>query len=134
MRYSIEPRSGYLACTVVGRETGDDMREFLHAVQAACRQHACPKILMSVRGSRAIFKPDDYGLSSYVHELVSPVCQIALLGDSSELQVAHEYIELVARQRSINARAFRDEAAALAWLLDAPFDPALQRSTPGVRR
>ena len=120
MRYSIDARSGYLACTVSGRETADDMREFLHAVQAACKQYACPKILMTVRSSRVIFKPEDYGLSSYVLELVSPNCQIALLGDSQELHAAHEYIEVVARQQDINARAFRDEASALRWLEGAP--------------
>lgn len=120
MRYSIDARSGYLACTVSGRETADDMREFLHAVQAACRQYACPKILVTVRSSRVIFKPEDYGLSSYVPELVSPNCQIALLGDSQELHAAHEYIEVVARQQDINARAFRDEASALRWLEGAP--------------
>jgi hypothetical protein len=85
-------------------------------VQAACKQHGCPKILMAVRSSRAIFKPEDYGLSSYVPELVSPRCQIALLGDSQELHAAHEYIEVVARQQEINARAFREEAAARRWL------------------
>jgi len=120
VRYSIDARSGYLACTVSGRETADDMREFLHAVQAACRQYACPKILVTVRSSRVIFKPEDYGLSSYVPELVSPNCQIALLGDSQELHAAHEYIEVVARQQDINARAFRDEASALRWLEGAP--------------
>jgi hypothetical protein len=116
VRYSIEPRDGYLACVVHGRDSAEDMREFLHAVQAACRSHACPKVLMTVRNSRAIFKPEDYGLSSYVAGLVSPGCQVALLGDSQELNAAHEYIELVARQQGINARAFRDEASALRWL------------------
>jgi hypothetical protein len=116
VRYSIEARSGYLNCTVTGRETADDMRQFLHAVQAACKQHGCPKILMVVRSSRVIFKPEDYGLSSYVPRLVSPSCQIALLGDSQELHAAHEYIEVVARQQAINARAFREEAAARRWL------------------
>ena len=116
MRYSIEARGGYLACSVSRRETAGDMREFLHAVQAACREHACPKILMRVRNSRVIFKPEDYGLSSYVPDLVSPHCQIALLADSQELNAAHEYIEVVARQQHINARAFRDEADALRWL------------------
>ena len=120
MRYSIEPRGGYLHCAVTGRQSADDMREFLHAVQAACRQHGCPKILMAVRNSRVIFKPEDYGLSSYVPELVSPHCQVALVADSRELNAAHEYIELVARQQHINARAFRDESAALIWLLGDP--------------
>lgn len=116
MRFSVDLRQGYLRAELLGRETADDMREFLHAVQAACRRHGCPKILMAVRNSRAIFKPEDYGLSSYVAELVSPSCQIALLGDSRELHAAHEYIEVVARQQHINARAFRDETSALRWL------------------
>ena len=120
MRYSIDARSEYLHCTVVGRESADDMREFLHAVQAACVQHGCPNVLMCVRNSRAIFKPDDYGLSSYVPGLLTPNCRIAMVGDTPELQVAHEYIELVARQKGIDARAFRDEAAALVWLRGAP--------------
>ncbi|OAI50671.1 hypothetical protein AYO46_09575 [Betaproteobacteria bacterium SCGC AG-212-J23] len=120
MRYRIEARSGYLDCSVSGRDTADDMREFLHAVQAACRQHGCPKILLLIRNSRVIFKPEDYGLSSYVPDLVSPSCQVALLGDSNELHAAHEYIEVVARQQHVNARAFRDEAAALRWLQGAP--------------
>ena len=133
MRYSIDARSGYVHCIVIGRETADDMREFLHAVQAACKQHACPRILMRVRSSRVIFKPEDYGLSSYVPELISPHCQIALLADSHELHAAHEYIELVARQKGINAKAFREEAAALLWLQGAP-DDAPPGQVPGLRR
>ncbi|HUQ25107.1 MAG TPA: hypothetical protein VM140_05505 [Burkholderiales bacterium] len=120
MRFSVDLRQGYLRAELVGRETAEDMRAFLHAVQAACRQHNCPKILMSVRNSRAIFKAEDYGLTSYVPDLVSPSCQIALLGDSQELHAAHEYIEVVARQQHIHARAFRDEASALRWLQDSP--------------
>lgn len=120
MRFSVDLRQGYLEAELVGRETADDMREFLHAVQAACRQYACPRILMTVRSSRVMFKPEDYGFSTYVPELVSPACQIALLGDSQELHAAHEYIELVARQQHINARAFRDEASALGWLQGSP--------------
>ncbi len=120
MRFSVDLRQDYLRAELVDRQTADDMREFLHAVQAACRQHGCPKILMLVRNSRVIFKPEDYGLSSYVPDLVSPACQVALLGDSQELHVAHEYIELVARQQHINTRAFRDEASALRWLQGSP--------------
>jgi hypothetical protein len=137
MRYSIAARDGYLHCSVSGRETADDMREFLHAVQAACRQHACPKILMAVSSSRVIFKPEDYGLSSYVPELVSPNCQVALLADSRELNAAHEYIEVVARQQRINARAFRDEAAAQRWLRGEPEltpHPELPPVSPRVLR
>jgi predicted GIY-YIG superfamily endonuclease len=63
-----------------------------------------------------VFKPEDYGLSGYANALVTPACQVALVGDTEELHAAHEYIEMVARQQKINARAFRSESAALEWL------------------
>jgi hypothetical protein len=116
MRFSIEPKDGYLHAALFGRDTAEQMRDFLLAVHAACREHGTPKILMSVRQSRAVFKPEDYGLAGYVNELVTPLCQIALVGDTEELHAAHEYIEVVARQHNINARAFRDEPAALRWM------------------
>jgi hypothetical protein len=116
MRFSIEPREGYLHAAVFGRDTAEQMRDFLLAVHAACQEHGTPKILISVRQSRAVFKPEDYGLSGYVNELVTPACQIALVGDTDEVSSANEYIEIVARQQGVNVRAFRDEAAALRWM------------------
>ena len=120
MRFAIEPREGYLHASLSGRDTADEMREFLLAVHAACQQHGTPKILMSVRQSRAVFKAEDYGLAGnmrgYVNELVTPACQIALVGDNEDVNSAHEYIEVVARQQGVNVRAFRDEAAALRWM------------------
>ena len=44
--------------------------------------------------------------------------QIALVGDTRDLHLSHQYIEVIARQRGLNVRSFRDEAAALAWLND----------------
>jgi hypothetical protein len=119
MRFSIEPREGYLHATVYGRDTAEQMREFLLAVHAACRKHDTPKILVSLRQSRAVFKAEDYGLSGYANELVTPACQIALLGDTDEVNSANEYIEVVARQQGVNLRAFREEQAARRWLSGA---------------
>ena len=116
MRFAIEPRAGYLRATLSERETAEDMRQFLLAVHAACHEHARSKVVMVIRRSRPAFKPEDYGLTSYVGELVTPACQVALVGDNEELHTAHGYIEMVARQQNINARAFRDEAAALRWM------------------
>ena len=91
MRFSVEPREGYLLATLRARESAGEMREFLTAVQAACRQHACPKVLVSVRASHAVFRPEDYGLSGatkgYAAELASPACQVALVGDTPELNL-----------------------------------------------
>ena len=120
MRYSIELRGDHLLASLQGRETGEQMREFLVAVHAACGQHRCPRILMSIRTSRPVFKSEDYGIATYVNDLVTPKCQVALVGDTSELNAAHEYIEVCARQQNMNVRAFGDEAAALRWLRGAP--------------
>ena len=103
-----------------GRDTAEQMRTFLLAVHEACRRHDCPRILVSIRASRAVFRPEDYGLSGYANQLATPACQIALVGDTPELNAAHEYIELIARQQGLNVRAFREDAAAARWLAGAP--------------
>jgi hypothetical protein len=124
MRFSIEPRAGYLLATLHGRDTAEQMREFLLAVRSACRERDTPRILISVRQSRAIFKPEDYGLGGYANELATPACQIALVGDTDEVNSANEYIELIARQHGINVRAFRDEHSAAGWLTGTESRPA----------
>ena len=116
MKFSIEKREGYLHAALHGRDTAEQMREFLLAVHAACRSHDLQKILISVRQSRAVFRPEDYGINGYANELVSAACQIGVVGDTDEVNSAHEYIEVVARQHGINVRAFRDERSALRWL------------------
>jgi len=108
------------------------MRAFLEAVKAACLEHGRPSVLMLVRESRAVFKPEDYGLAGgFVEGMVTSACRVALVGDSSELQHAHEYIALVARQQGMNVRSFRDAAAALRWLASAEADAA---GAPGSDR
>jgi len=118
MRFSIEPREGCLCATVYERDTAEQTREFLLAVHAAARERGLSKVLISVRQSRAIFKPEDYGLEAggYANALVAPGCPIALLADTHEVNSANEYIEMVARQQGLNVRAFRDERTALRWL------------------
>ena len=120
MKFSIEARDGYLHAVLHGRDTAEHMREFLYAVHAACGRHEIPKILISVRQSRAVFRGEDYGLDGntrgYVRELAGPDCQVALVGDTDELHQAHEYIEVLARQQGFNVRAFRDLNAGLRWL------------------
>lgn len=116
MKFAIERREGYLYAALYNRDTPEEMREFLMGVKRACAEHDIPKILISVRRSRAVFKPEDYGLNGYVKEIVTPACQIALVGDVEEANSAHEYIELVARQQGVNVRAFRDESAGVRWL------------------
>jgi len=120
MKYRILQRDTYLHAELVGRETSYDMKEFLLAVKSACLEHACPRILLSIRDSRPMFKAEDYGLRGYANEIVTPSCRIALMGDSSELRHAHDYIELVARQQNVNVKAFETLVEAVRWLEELP--------------
>ena len=119
MRLTIARETDYLGAELLGRETAEQMRDFLFAVHAACKEHETPRILISIRQSRAVFKPEDYGLSGYVNGLITPACQVALVGDTDEVNSANEYIEVIARQQGVNVRAFREDAAALRWLSGA---------------
>lgn len=130
MRFRIERREGYLYAELHKRETAAEMRAFLEAVKGACVEHGCPRVLLCLRASRAVFKPEEYGLGGYASAMATPKCRLALVGDSSELHHAHEYIELVARQRGVNVRAFRDERAAARWLQDGDAPP--QKPGPGL--
>lgn len=46
-----------------------------------------------------------------------PGSRIALVADTSELLASYEYVELLARQKKLDAKAFRSESDALRWLL-----------------
>jgi hypothetical protein len=140
MKFRIEPRGAYVFAEVDGRETPAEMREFLFAVKLACRQHDCPRILLSVRASRPVFKLEEYGLSNgFANDIVTPSCRIALVGDTSELNHAHDYVQLVARQQQMNVRAFKTVWSAQEWLRepepqpgpDADVQAAASKPLPG---
>ena len=117
MRFKITPESDYLRAELIGRETAEETVRFLREVAGAAQTHGSTRFLVIVRASRAIFKVEDYSLSEYFKAMGErPGYRIALVGDSSESYASHSYIELLARQRGLAVRAFRDEDAALAWL------------------
>ena len=49
--------------------------------------------------------------------------KIALLADTTDLRVSHEYLEIIARQHALNARSFRTADEALRWLRQPPPAP-----------
>lgn len=99
------------------RQTAEETGKFLGAVVAYVSEHWRSLILIHIHASRPVFKVDDYGFLDYLEELtVTLSCKIAFLGDTEELWLSHQYIELLARQRGINLRCFWDEFSALLWL------------------
>jgi hypothetical protein len=119
MGYRITLDRGVLRAELFGRETVEETKTFFQAVLRASRETRCPRILISVRSSKPIFQVERHGLIEYFRELaLASSRRIALLGDSRDLQLSHEYVELIARQHGLNVRSFPDETAAYQWFRD----------------
>ena len=69
-----------------------------------------------MRNSIPIFTVERYGFSRYLDLAFESKYRIALVGDTLELRLAHQYIATLARMRGVKLRAFADEAAAIHWL------------------
>jgi hypothetical protein len=117
--YRITAEPDYLRAELFERETVEETRAFLDAVIRNNANHRRSRVLILVRASKSIFQVVAHGLMECFEELSAATPgQIALVGDTRDLRLSHEYIEVIARQRGLNVRSFRDEAAALAWLND----------------
>ncbi len=98
---------GYLKADLFDRQTAEEERDALAAIAAEARKHACSQILISVHASKPLFKVEQYGLPDYFREFGKILeCRIALTGDSNELRLSQQYIELLS--------GFRDRR----WSLD----------------
>ncbi len=116
MLYKITIEPDYLWAELFNRETMEETREFLQLVANAAMKHKRSRVLMSVRSSNPVFTVERSGFLAYFKKLTAdPSHKIALLGDSEELGISHQYIELIGRQHGVNVRSFRDSAAALEW-------------------
>ena len=117
--YKITAEPGYLRAELFERETVEETRAFLDAVVRNNATHRRSRVLILVRESKSIFQVVAHGLMECFEELSATTpSQIALVGDTRDLRLSHEYIEVIARQHGLNVRSFPDEAAALAWLND----------------
>jgi hypothetical protein len=119
MGYRITLDRGVLRGELFARETAEETKAFFRAIVSASSETRCPCILISVRSSKPIFQLERHGLIEYFRELAAASSRrIALLGDSRDLRLSHEYIELIARQHGLNVRSFPDETAAYQWFRD----------------
>jgi hypothetical protein len=118
MDIRIAAQSGYLSIVVEDREGIADAKEAVQQILRALETAEDPRALIVVRRSNAIFKVEDYQLSEAILRVAGiPGSKLALVGDSAELFASYEYVELLARQKNLNAKAFRSEREALQWLL-----------------
>jgi hypothetical protein len=116
MYFRIGCEADYLRADLFARETSEETREFLSALAEKVAEQSCWRVLISVHRSNPEFRVGRYDLFSYFAFARSSAAKIALLGDSEEVRIAHQYVESLARQRDVNLRTFRTEANALRWL------------------
>ena len=120
MAYRITAESTYLRAEMTDRKTVEETQAFLRAVVRENAKHRKPFVLLVIRLSQPVFQVGAHGLIEHIEEIsVTPAgCRIAVVGDTRDLQISHEYIELLAQQRNLRVRSFRNETAALQWLKD----------------
>lgn len=118
MQVTIEPRAGYLKVTVRKRETVEEIKSTIPDIVNAARRHARSKILIVAEESNPIFRVQQYDLPGWLDRFAEIAdLRIALVSDTAELFASHQYVELLASQRGVPIRAFREEKPALEWLL-----------------
>src|SRR5258707_14212304 len=117
MRAEITFNCDYIKAELSDRQTALETQEFLQAVSAAAEANKCARVLISVKDSKSLFKVEEYGISTYFKLLASDRSdRVALLSDSEETRVSHEYIVLLANQYGAEVQSFRSESHAVAWL------------------
>ena len=127
MQYRIAMERGFLRAELLERETAEETRRFLRAVVFESVRHRCSRVLVHVRSSKTLFTVERFGVLETFKKLASdPAHRIALLGDTVELGMSHDYVALLARQQGITLRNFKNESEAVEWVRD--------RRRPGDRR
>ncbi|HET7766829.1 MAG TPA: hypothetical protein VFK92_17220 [Burkholderiales bacterium] len=118
MLYKITVEPGYLRAELFNRETMEETRAFLQLVASSALKHGRSRVLISVRSSNPVFTVERSGFLAYFRNLAGdPEHRIALLGDSEELGLSHQYVELIGQQHGVKVQSFRDEASALQWVV-----------------
>ena len=130
MTYRIRLEDDYLHAELAYCETVAEMHSFLRAtVRNALRSS---NMLIRVRASKPVFHVERDGLLEYFQEIGRlPRQRVALLADTPDLRASHEYLELIARQRGVDVRSFRNEVEALLWFRDRRY---LAERRRGVER
>jgi hypothetical protein len=117
MHFTIEVDQTILRAELFHRQTAEEMQEFIGALKAEIRKSGCHLILVHVRHSQPLFKPEQY--ADLTRLAGDGSIRVALVSDSAELRASHHYVELLMRQHGANVRGFNDCGSAFEWLRKA---------------
>lgn len=118
MRFTIEPQQGYIKAEMLERETAAETADFVNAIVEALRNGAAPRVLISIRKSRPVFKVEDWSLSEALKKVMGVAgLRVAFIGDTREIEMSQEYIALLGRQRGLEFQSCPNEQEAVSWLI-----------------
>ena len=117
MQYEISVQREFLRAELYDRQTAEETREFFERVASSAERHLRHRVLIFVHSSKAVFTIERTGFFTQFKQLSrDPLHKVALLGDTEELGISHQYVEVLGRQHRINVKNFEHETAALRWL------------------
>ena len=124
MNYTIRPDGDLLRAHIWGRESNDPPSHICKAILEEGRKHGLKRILIELNQQRPLSDASQYLLVERLPALgLTHEHRIALVHHTPGLYEANAMIDLVAKNRGINVRNFRDVRSATEWL-HSPASPA----------
>ena len=115
--YTIRADGDLLRAQMWGRENDNPPSHVCRAILEESRKHGLKLILIELNQKRPLSGVSQYLLVEKLPSLgLTHEHRIALVHHTPGLHEAYEMIDLVARNRNINVRTFRDVPSATEWL------------------
>lgn len=117
MSYAINVENDCIRAELAGRHTTEQTKDLLRAIAVFGVTHS--SFLIRVCHSTPLLATDPLGLVEYLITAgCAPSHRFALVADNHHVQAAHDKVERIAREHSLNLRSFRTESEARQWLRD----------------
>jgi hypothetical protein len=115
MSYAINVESDCIRAELAGSHTTKQTKDLLRAIAVFGVTHS--SFLIRVSQSTPLLATDPLGLVEYLITAgCAPSHKFALVADDHYVQAAHDRVERIAREYSLNLRSFRTESEARQWL------------------
>jgi hypothetical protein len=116
-RVTLEPEPDCLHATAYGERTADNARRFLEEAYAACMARGLDTLLLEVRFSGpSLGFGSIFGVISERSMDGTALKRIAYVDSTSDDPAHARFAEMVAMNRGVNVRLFRDVESARAWV------------------
>ncbi|HEX2567437.1 MAG TPA: hypothetical protein VHN19_11105 [Burkholderiales bacterium] len=117
MQFTLEPKADLLHAKVWGRDTTRPPFQVCEAIMTEARRLGLKRILIELSQKVPLSGTGQFMLVERLPSLgLTPEHRIALVHHTPGFFEANDMIDMVAENRGLNVKNFRDVGAALAWL------------------